>query len=339
MVQSKDNLPSFNRRDKDKMALGFTPSTRSAELVAGARAYLLSTHETLALSKMAGRMVCRILTDMDRGTNIMWFFPARMMAIETLTKRHFAEDKPGLLLVDVAAGFSPRGLHLAQQYPQAQVVEIDLPEVVAEKKKRFEKGEIELPPNLSWIEADLGKANLSDLLEGRQANLITSEGLTLYLTPDENTRLFQQVSACLAPGGIFMCEIYFKNKLQKLQQNPNVNTIASFVFRIVGSVPGLMADAETAIELMSQAGLDQVTEYLVTDMMDEMGKPKPLDVISIMVAHKPVPAASDEVTSEAATERLVVESSPPLEAAPLVVEHLPPEAAPPVIEPPPPETH
>ena len=34
--QQSRNLPTFNRHDQDKMALGHNPSTRSAELVAGA---------------------------------------------------------------------------------------------------------------------------------------------------------------------------------------------------------------------------------------------------------------------------------------------------------------
>ncbi len=209
MTQVQENLTHFNQQDENKMGLGYTPSTRSAELVAGARATLLKTAETLALSKMAGRLVSRVVSDLDRKNNIMWFFPARMMAIEALTERQFPEDKPGLLMLDIAAGFSPRGLHMAKAYPQAQVIEVDLPAVVAEKRKRLEKGRIYVPANLSWIEADLGKTDLADVLDGRKADLITSEGLSLYLSMAENKHLFEQVSACLAPGGVFMVEIYF----------------------------------------------------------------------------------------------------------------------------------
>ncbi|MEO8609202.1 MAG: class I SAM-dependent methyltransferase [Chloroflexota bacterium] len=287
MAQSLPNLPEFNRSGEDKMALGHTPSTRSAELVAGARAILMNTPETMALSKMSGRIVSRFLSDIDRKINVMWFFPARMMAIESLTKERFPEDKPGLLFVDVASGFSPRGLHMAQQYPSAKVIEIDLPEVVAEKQRRLQKGNIAIPPNLSWIGTDLGKANLSDVLEGRKADLITCEGLTLYLTQVENTRLFNQISSSLKAGGVMMVEIYFKDKLQHLRQNPNVNSVASFVFRMVGSVPGIMPNLETATTLMTEAGLAEIVDQPVTALMEIMGQPAPLDVISIVLANKP----------------------------------------------------
>lgn len=287
MVQTQGNLSNFNRRGEDKMALGHTPSTRSAELVAGARAALHNTEETAALSKMSGRVVARILSDMDRKSNVLWFFPARMMAIELLTKRHLPKDKPGRLLVDVAAGFSPRGLHMARNYPQAEVVEIDLPEVVAEKRKRLERGGIPIPDNLSWVEADLGKSHLSDILGGRKADLITSEGLSLYLSKEENMRFFQQACASLKLDGVFMVEMYFQDKLTLLRRNPNVNAVASFIFRIVGSVPGLMANAAAGKQLMSEAGLDTVIDYPLVDLMDQIGQPRPLDVISIMTARKP----------------------------------------------------
>lgn len=299
------NLSTFSTRDGDKMALGHTPSTRSAELVAGARAALMKNPETEALSKMSGRIVAKFLSDLDGKTNVLWFFPARMMALEYLTTQFVQPDK-AKLLVDIAAGFSPRGLHLARQYPNAEVIEIDLPDVVAEKKHRLTKGKIEIPPNLRWIEADLGKTLLSDALEGRQADMITSEGLTLYLTQNEYTRLFQNVYDSLAPGGLFMAEFYFKDKLLELRKSPNINSVASFVFRMVGHVPGILPDLPTAFQYFSQAGFTDMVEYPVTEIMDKIGQTKPVEIISIIAAHKPA-AAPDVKPSPAA----VPVSTPP----------------------------
>ncbi len=58
--------------------------------------------------------------------------------------------------------------------------------------------------------------------------------------------------------------------------------------RMVGNVPGLMQSPDAAMQMLAEAGLDQVVEHPVTDMMDELGQPRPYDVISIMVAHKPI---------------------------------------------------
>jgi O-methyltransferase involved in polyketide biosynthesis len=285
--EMETNLPNFNHAGKDQMGLGHTPSTRSAELVAGARAHLMPNPETLALSRISGMITARLLTKMGgEETNILWFFPARMMAIEALTKRFVPKEKPNLLLVDVAAGFSPRGLHLAQQYPKAEVIEVDLPSVIAEKKRRLNRGGIEIPKNLSFQEADLGKTDLRHVLKGRSADMITSEGLTLYLTPKEQARLFSQVEANLVPYGVFMTEVYFHNKLQQVRKSAQVNSVASFVFRLVGNVPGIMPDEAACLHRMSEAGLMSFEEFPVVKVMEEIGQRKPVDIISIMVARK-----------------------------------------------------
>jgi hypothetical protein len=285
--EMETNLPNFNHSGKDQMGLGHTPSTRSAELVAGARAHLMPTSETLALSRISGIITARMLTKMGgTETNILWFFPARMMALETLTKRLVPKNKDNLLIVDLAAGFSPRGLHLAQQYPKAEVIEIDLPSVVAEKKRRLNRGGITVPKNLSWLEADLGATDLRQVLKGRSADVITSEGLTLYLTPKEQARFLSQVEANLVPNGVFMTEVYYLDKLQTLRKSTQVNSVTSFIFRLVGNVPGIMPDEVTCLQRFRDSGLTDFEEYPVVKMMEEIGQKKPLDVISIMVARK-----------------------------------------------------
>lgn len=304
------NLPEFNRRDGDKMALGHTPSTRSAELVAGARAALMNTKETLALSSTSGRVVARFLSDIDGKTQVLWFFPARMMVMEHLTPKLIPADKSELLLVDIASGFSPRALHMAQKYPHAEVVEVDLPDVVAEKKKRLTKGRIEIPGNLRWVEADLGKTPLRDALDGRQADLITSEGLSLYLTHDEYVRLFNNVEDTLLPGGHFMIEMYFKNKLQELRKSPNINGVASFVFRMVGHVPGILPDQSSASKYFTQVGMTDITEYVVADVMGEIGQKKPVDLISIMTARKPLTKAATPPPAEPRADAAPADSQP-----------------------------
>jgi O-methyltransferase involved in polyketide biosynthesis len=265
----------------------------------------MPTDETKALSRIAGQMTARILTSLGGAeTNILWFFPARMMAIETLTERLLSKKQDDLFILDLAAGFSPRALHIANKYPQAKVIEVDLPDVVAEKKRRFKQGRIALPPNLSWIEADLGSTNLEDVLDGRKADLITSEGLTLYLVEEEQNRFFKQVEANLKPDGVFMCEVYFQDKFQKIRTSQKVNAVASFVLRMVGNVPGIIPDQETCRQRLAASGFTRVEEYLVTDMMDEIGQPKPVDIISIIVAHKASVEPDVGVVTEAVVENV-----------------------------------
>jgi O-methyltransferase involved in polyketide biosynthesis len=177
-------------------------------------------------------------------------------------------------------------LHLARNYPQADVVEIDLPSVIAEKKRRLKSGGIAVPPNLRWIEANLGETNLADVLDGRKADLITSEGLTLYLTEHEQARFFTQVETNLADDGIFIGEVYFLDKFQEIRRSANINAVASFIFRMVGNVPGVIPNKEVCRQRLSAAGLGNFEEYPVVDLMDELGQQKPVDVISVIVARK-----------------------------------------------------
>ena len=85
-----------------------------------------------------------------------------------------------------------------------------------------------------------------------------------------------------------MEEIYLRDKFLTLRQSPNVNSVASFVLRMVGGVPGIMPNVDTAKQYLSDAGFTGITEYPVTDMMKELGQTPPVDVISIMVAHLPL---------------------------------------------------
>ncbi|HEX2907507.1 MAG TPA: hypothetical protein VHO69_11635, partial [Phototrophicaceae bacterium] len=98
----------------------------------------------------------------------------------------------------------------------------------------------------------------------------------------------------------------------------NVNTVASFVLRMVGNVPGMMPSVETAVDYMAAAGLTRMVEHSVADMMDELGQARPVDVISIMVAHKPTveEAAQAEVQPIFISERKVAEPEPLLADTP-----------------------
>jgi O-methyltransferase involved in polyketide biosynthesis len=153
----------------------------------------------------------------------------------------------------------------------------------------LEKGEIDIPSNLKWLGADLGKEDLGTVLGGRQAHLITSEGLTLYLTPDEMSRLFTQAAASLSPNGVFITEMYFRDKIQHIRQAPQTSGTASFILRMVGSVPGVVTDTEMAVQRLSDAGFVNIETHSPVDMMVEHGQAPPIDVISMMTARKPAP--------------------------------------------------
>lgn len=280
------NLPEFNQPSHDSLGLGRTPSHRSAEIVAGARAEILRTPETTALARYSGRFFAQLIRRLGGNFNLIELFVSRMIGIEALVKRHLPQQTDGVLVVDVASGFSPRALRLAKEHPQVKVIEIDLPEILAEKRSRLNKANIELPPNLTWIEADLGSTNISDLLDGRKANIITSEGLTLYLTPAELERLFSQARDSLVDGGLIIAEVYYETKLTMIRQNPQTNSAMSMVLRQIGRTPGILYDAQVAKGLFERSGLAVMKEYPLVDLMAELKEISTVDVVSIYVTQK-----------------------------------------------------
>ena len=279
--QTHENLSRFNQPSKDSLGLGRTPSQRSAEIVAGARAEAMRTPETMALSQYSGRFFAQLIRRLSGNFNFIEFFPARMIGIEALSKRFVSHRTGKLLLVDVASGFSPRALRMAYEFPQAEVVEIDLPHVFNEKRKRLRHAGIELPPNLRWIEADLGSQNLSDILEGRKADLITAEGITLYLTTAEAMRLLQQVRVSLADNGVYISEIYFTAKLNDVRHHAQGSTVVSMFLRQIGRTPGILPSDLVATSMFQEAGFGQIERFPLADLMEEMGQVRPVDVVTL----------------------------------------------------------
>ena len=111
------------------------------------------------------------------------------------------------MLIEIAAGFSPRGILLAKEIPDLTVIEIDLPDVVEEKQKRLERGEIQIPPNISWKSADLGVEPLDQVLDQQQVDVVSAEGLMPYFEYADITRIARQIYQSLKPGGALIADL------------------------------------------------------------------------------------------------------------------------------------
>jgi O-methyltransferase involved in polyketide biosynthesis len=271
---------------RDAIGLGRTPGQRGAEVIAGIRAELTNTPEAIALSRTSGRVFTRLLANMGRNRELLRFIPARMLALTEVVKRSIPKDKPNLLLVEIAGGFSPRSIHMARMLPDARVIEVDLPDVVEEKQRRLKSGHIEVPPNLSWLTADLGVTNLADVLGGEKADIVCAEGLNLYFKPDEIIKMNGFVRQALVKNGLFITEVYYQSKFAEARQNPNINSMIAFFLRQAGQIPGL-ADSEATVDRwFTEAGFGTLKRTSISDVMREIGEPVPLlDVAIIVTAH------------------------------------------------------
>src|SRR5579871_941711 len=108
--------------EQDLLGMGRTAGQRTAEVFAGLRGELMRSPESSALSHMTGRITARLImaTGSKKALN---FVPVRHGAFAGLIKQSLGSDSAGKVLVEIAAGYSPRGIALAKAMPDLQVIE------------------------------------------------------------------------------------------------------------------------------------------------------------------------------------------------------------------------
>lgn len=269
----------------DKMGLGRTSGQRGAEILAGLRAELLPSPTTKALARFSGQLVARMMMQvMGRnnaaGTN---FIAVRTAAFEALIKA-FIINQENVLLVEIAAGFSPRGLELAQALPQVQVIEIDLPDVVREKKKRLLKArDVTIPSNLTWREADMGVVTLKEVLEGKLATVITAEGLLPYFPHEQQVRISQQVYENLTERGLFLADMSWQEGTKQAEEGTR------FFSRQAGQVLGLVKNKEEARNVFVEAGYQVVDIHLPSELASKFNLLSPVLDFQLLIAAQKTP--------------------------------------------------
>lgn len=267
----------------DKSDLGRTSGQRTAEIFAGLRAELSPSPETTALSQTSGRMIARLMMKLAKP-ELFNFVPVRLGGFTRLIEQALPRDGSAALLVDLAAGFSPRGLRLAQAFPFLDVVEVDLPDVVEEKQKRLQRiPNLQLPLNLSWRAADLGKTPLAEVLEGRTANIVSAEGFLPYFSFSDITRIARQVQHSLKPGGTFFADIGYLTPEGQRQ----ARGVMQVFRRQTRTTPGTVNDEQTARQLFMDANYKHITIYKMPEIAEIFNLPTPApDVLFFIAATK-----------------------------------------------------
>ncbi|MEO8609139.1 MAG: class I SAM-dependent methyltransferase [Chloroflexota bacterium] len=268
--------------EQDPLGMGRTAGQRTAEVFAGLRAELMRTPETDALTRISGRITARMIKSVG-SPKVLNFVPVRDGSFTGLIKQALGNDGTGKILVEVAAGFSARGLHLAKEMPNLQVIEVDLPDVVTEKHKRLERGHIAIPSNITWKSADLGVQPLSEVLGQQHVDVVTAEGLLPYFEFPDITRIARHMYASLNPGGVFIADLGFTDS----QGAKEANGLVQIFRRYTRSSPGAVTDEETAYRLFREAGYETVELYRMPQTAALFDLPQPVsDVLFFMVAHK-----------------------------------------------------
>jgi O-methyltransferase involved in polyketide biosynthesis len=128
-----------------------------------------------------------VLGVMRRGTPLRYALLHRHAMIDRLV----AEWQPRRV-VELAAGLSRRGAALSMD-PDLHYVEVDLPDVVAHKRKLLERSEagraVLARPNFALVAADV------ETYELPPCDVVIAEGLVMYLDAAARRALFAKVAA------------------------------------------------------------------------------------------------------------------------------------------------
>lgn len=283
----ESNTARDTSRD-DWMHLGKTQGQRTAESVAAMRMRLVPTQENKALSRYSGDVQVNIIAGLAKGTF------ERQATYPVMRSRLFQSiiaptvPPPGAgytpILVEIASGFSPNGLAIARRWPYAQIIEIDLPDVVREKQRRLKDGNIPVPPNMSWREADLGITPLVQVLDGLVADVVLAEGLMMYFSLEEQKQIAQYVSQCLKPGGLYIFDVGTQEAMDRIVKESGAAAMEFFI-KQSGGFPGLFKTTGEIKALFTGAGYARVDVHIPSEVAEPLDDvPKPISDIALIVA-------------------------------------------------------
>jgi O-methyltransferase involved in polyketide biosynthesis len=273
--QPHEQLSATAQESSGILGLGRTGGQRSAEMLAGIRAELMPKPEYVAMTRAAGRVIGGIFLRLARGDqeklNVVIARPEAFrylvtQALQGRTDAHY---------VELASGFLPRAWQMAHEFPQLRVTEIDLPDVIAEKQKRFEKAKLALPPNLRMLSADLGTKPLAEVLGGEKADVIAAEGLLFYFPLDKVQHIAVGVRQSLKEGGVFIADIGLKSTLQAVMQSKARQAFNIFR-RNAGNWLGVLDDRAHAQDFFKAAGYTHVETHTLPELAErvtDMRKP------------------------------------------------------------------
>ena len=147
--RSNSGLP-MSRDTSSYKLLGNSQEQRGSEIQAAARAELIPTPETRALSSPAGRVFARLARNIGLNQNLQNYLAFRPFGVMEVLRRAIPPETEQPHLLDPIAGYTPQMIWLAQQMPHARVYEVDLPEVIRDKAQRLRSHkDVVIPPNLT----------------------------------------------------------------------------------------------------------------------------------------------------------------------------------------------
>jgi O-methyltransferase involved in polyketide biosynthesis len=251
---SEDGLLLGSRQGKTKI---------TSELYAGFRAEIMASPINVALSTLGGRIGARVIKSMIHDKSIINYQKNRIDLMVAAVNCALPAGKGKVTLVDAPCGFSPLGFTLAQRYPQAQVLEMDLREIIQDKRNRLQRArDIKIPPNLTFIEADFRRTPLGKVLAEHhhpQVDVLTFSFNSF--TSGELLRLSRYLRGLLTDQGAIICFGTWKPTNNQEQAVHNlIRRQTQDDWKVT------FQDKTEAVDLFKQVGFSSVDVYLGSEL-------------------------------------------------------------------------
>jgi methyltransferase (TIGR00027 family) len=134
-------------------------------------------------------------------------YALRKQAVARQARRSIAERGVEQFVV-IGAGFDILAWQLAKEYPSVTCYELDLPATQQLKTQVLRDNAGGIPERLHFVPCDLQRHSLADILNAQcqgfscdKPTFFLAEGVPMYLTEQENARLFKTVAAACTGGG------------------------------------------------------------------------------------------------------------------------------------------
>ncbi|RMG74309.1 MAG: hypothetical protein D6711_09110 [Chloroflexi bacterium] len=273
MEQNKQVFISHKQVPRGLTLLGRNQQQSASELQAGARAELTPSPLNQALSSMRGRLVyqtARFLINHEGFTN---YVALRIPLAKQIIQGAIPHQNKHPVIVELGVGFSPLSVLLAEELPNATVIELDTEEIIKKRQKRLRNAN--LPQNLESVAADLSQVSLLEALGGRKPDVIEFTGA--YYVHDELIEVLNYFHSVLNDEGSLAMYIPWQ---------PGVDAIratARFFKRQIGDYPGIVRNVEEIHTLMSRTNFQSHTVIFPSQYAPHL---KPLDVEVMVLAKR-----------------------------------------------------
>ena len=208
--------------------------------------------------------------------------PAVRFHNEYLFVRHYALEArirqiQPTCIVEIGAGLSPRGIAFAAADPDLLYIEVDLPGMVATKRRTL--GSFQTPPNYFLGTAGLLAQDFIESLHAvprpRDRVAVVTEGVTDYFNMSEKRTAFQNICSLLRAhgGGHYLLEIYAREHF------PNLPLVTQTFVRALGHVVGRSFDeqlferVDDACRFLIDCGFDAATELDLAELNTSIYQP------------------------------------------------------------------